>query len=100
MKLHALTLIVGLAAGLTPALAQTEPTLKAPSKTMGDQGPLPTTETMGSQIPHMGTAPEGADESSGPVTQKGPAKTMGNEGKLPATGTMGGAVPEMGGREN
>jgi hypothetical protein len=97
MKLPALTVIVGLAAGLAPAYAQTQPSPKGPPKTMGNEGTLPATSTMGSEVPHMGTAPAEPNPNTGPVTPKGPPKTMGNEGKLPATGTMGGAVPEMGG---
>jgi hypothetical protein len=96
MKLPALTIILGLAAGLAPAYAETQPQPKGPPKTMGDEGTLPATSTMGNEVPHMGTAPDEANENSGPITPKGPPKTMGDEGKLPATGTMGGAVPEMG----
>lgn len=88
MKLHVLaaTVAIGLSTALAPAYAQSENMQKAPTKRMGDEGPLPTTSTMGEHIPTMGTKE--------PV--EGPKKRMGDEGKLPATNHMSGAVPDMG----
>ncbi len=97
MKLPALTIIAAIAAGLAPAYAQTQ--TKGPPKTMGDQGTLPATSTVGGEVPHMGTAPEDTNDPNAASGPKGPPKTMGDEGKLPATGTMSGAVPEMGGNK-
>ena len=96
MKLHVLAAALA-AASLTaaPAFAETRPMTKGPPKTMGDQGTLPTTGTMGGHVPHMGTAEPG-EPTDGPVTQKGPQKRMGDEGKLPATNNMSGKVPNMG----
>ena len=98
MKLRAFTAIAALAFVAAPALADTRPQTKAPPKTMGDQGTLPTTGTMGGHVPHMGTAEPG-ELGDVPVTQKGPQKRMGDEGKLPATNNMSGQVPNMGGDE-
>lgn len=91
MKLHALAavLAIGFGAAIAPAYAQseqTERTLKAPAKRMGDEGTLPTTSTMGEHVPTMGKGEPPND----------PKKRMGDEGKLPATNTMSGAVPDMG----
>lgn len=77
-------IIVG--ATLAPALAQDRPTPVAPPKTMGDEGKLPATGTVGGAVPAMGaTAP----------VEIGPSKRMGDEGKLPATGAISGATPQM-----
>lgn len=88
MKLHALAavLAIGLATAIVPAFAQSDSVQKAPTKTMGDEGTLPSTSTMGEHVPTMGTAEPPND----------PKKRMGDEGKLPATNSMSGAVPDMG----
>ncbi len=68
------------------ALAEDRPTPIAPPKTMGDEGKLPPTGTVGGAVPEMG--------ATDPV-QIGPQKRMGDEGKLPATKGMSGATPQM-----
>lgn len=85
MKLSALIAVAGLSAGLLAACSETptQPTLG--QKTMGDEGKLPATKTLGSQVPTMGTA----------EPTRGPVKRMGDEGKLPATNTLSGQVPKM-----
>jgi hypothetical protein len=100
-KLLAITTAAALAATLLPANAETahERTLKAPEKTMGDQGKLPATKNMGNAVPDM-TGPRTAaspatEEGSTASGPKGPPKRMGDEGKLPATKNMSGAVPDM-----
>lgn len=94
MKFLAAAAVVLMLGALAPASAEDQPVTKAPPKTMGDEGKLPATGTMGGAVPEMGAVP--AEPSSGESTSpKGPPKRMGDEGKLPATGTMGGAVPEM-----
>jgi len=73
-------------------------TLKAPEKTMGDEGKLPATERLGDKIPDMTgprTAASPSTTPSGPAGPKGPPKRMGDEGTLPATNKMGNRVPEM-----
>ena len=99
-RLLALTTALTLAASFGAASAETaqERTLKAPEKTMGDQGKLPATENMSGAVPDM-TGPRTAatpeDEGSGASGPKGPPKRMGSDGKLPATENMSGAVPPM-----
>lgn len=96
-KLLAMAAAAMFAAALTPALAADtggDRMLKAPPKTMGDEGKLPATEHMSTSVPDMGT-PEPGNESTGPSGPKGPAKRMGDEGKLPATNNMSGQVPQM-----
>jgi hypothetical protein len=78
---------------LTPAYAEDASSPKGPPKTMGDQGTLPSTSTVGEHVPTMGAQP--AEPKSGPLTPKGPQVQMGDEGKLPATGTGSGRVPDM-----
>jgi hypothetical protein len=78
---------------LAPAYADDTPSPKGPPKTMGDEGTLPSTSTVGEHVPNMGAEP--AQPNSGPVTPKGPQVEMGNEGKLPATGAGSGRVPDM-----
>ena len=78
---------------LTPAYAEDASSPKGPPKTMGDQGTLPSTSTVGEHVPTMGAQP--AEPKSGPLTPKGPQVQMGDEGKLPATGTGSGRIPEM-----
>ena len=102
MKLHKVAALAavagfGIAAAFAPAMAEGAPQLKAPTKTMGNEGKLPSTDTVGGHVPNMGSmAPDEAlDGTSGPMTPKGPTKRMGDQGTLPATGTMGGAVPDM-----
>lgn len=87
-----------LAVAITPTFAETpqERTLKAPQKRMGDEGKLPATEHMSTQVPGMtGGAATPADENAGPSGPKGPAKRMGDEGKLPATNNMSNQLPKM-----
>jgi hypothetical protein len=99
--LTALASAAMLAAVLNPASADTtrdERMLKAPSKTMGDQGKLPPTEKMGNKVHDMTgprTAATPGNEHTGPSGPKGPAKRMGDEGQLPATKSMSGNVPQM-----
>ena len=83
------------AAALTSAYADDRPIAKAPQKTMGDEGKLPATSTVGSSVPNMGAAP--SDEADPNVTAgpRGTVKRLGDEGKLPATSTMSRSVPEM-----
>jgi len=85
----------------TCAIAETtdERMQKAPTKSMGDQGKLPATDSMSGAVPQMTgprTAATPADEAgSGASGPKGPPKRMGDEGKLPATNNMSGNVPTM-----
>lgn len=81
--LIATSLVCGIA--VAPALAE-DPSPKGPAKTMGDEGKLPATGTVGGKVPDMGaTAP----------AEVGQRKKMGDEGKLPATGAVSGATPKM-----
>ena len=90
-----------IAAALSPTSAEPtrdERTLKAPAKTMGDEGKLPATEKMGDRVHDMTgprTAATPGNEHTGASGPKGPAKRMGDEGKLPATKSMSGNVPQM-----
>jgi hypothetical protein len=85
------------------ATAQAEgasPVTKAPTETLGDEGKLPPTNTMGGQIrdmtgPQSAQTPSAAEGSSSGTSGKATNKRMGDEGTLPATGTMGGKVPDM-----
>ena len=81
----AATILLAIASG--PVAAEDAPTTtKGPPATMGDEGKLPATSTVGDKVPEMGaTAP----------VEIGPQKKMGDEGTLPATKAMGGATPEM-----
>lgn len=82
--LIATSLICGIA--VAPALAEDRPSPKGPPKTMGDEGKLPATGTVGGSVPEMGaTAP----------AEIGERKRMGDEGKLPATAAGSGATPKM-----
>ncbi len=73
-------------ASLGPVAAEDSPSPKGPAKTMGDEGKLPATGTVGGSVPEMGaTAP----------AEIGERKRMGDEGKLPATGAVSGATPKM-----
>lgn len=100
-KLIACCVAAGMAAALTPAFADTsadDRMLKAPEKSMGDEGKLPATEKMGNQVRDMTglrTAASPGAENTGPSGPKGPPKRMGDEGTLPATGKMGSKVPQM-----
>ena len=81
-----------------------ERTLKAPEKTMGDEGKLPATEKMGTKVPDMtgprsAETPDGAESSDEVAGPKGPPKRMGDEGTLPATEKMGTKVPDMTGTD-
>ena len=100
-RMLSITAAIALAAAMTPASAETaqERTLKAPEKSMGDEGKLPATNTMSGAVPDM-TGPQTAatpadNEGSDASGPKGPPKRMGDEGKLPATNNMSGAVPPM-----
>jgi hypothetical protein len=78
--------VVLVGSAVWPAYAEDRPAPIAPPKTMGDEGKLPPTGTVGGAVPEMGaTAP----------VEIGPTKRMGDEGKLPATKAMGGATPPM-----
>lgn len=85
----------------TYAIAETadERMQKAPTKTMGDEGKLPATDSMSGNVPDMTgprTAATPSDEAgSGASGPKGPPKRMGDQGKLPATDNMSGNVPTM-----
>lgn len=95
MKLRAIAIIAASVVALGPAYADdARPASKGPAKTMGDEGTLPSTSTMGGHVPTMGSG-ETAPSGSGPVTPKGPPKRMGDEGQLPATNKMGSQVPNM-----
>jgi hypothetical protein len=87
--------VIVFAAALTSAYAEERPVIKAPQKTMGDEGKLPATATVGSSVPNMGAAP--SDEADPNVTTgpRGTVKRLGDEGTLPATSTMSRSVPEM-----
>ena len=91
---------VALAAFCTIASAETsaERTQKAPTKSLGDEGKLPPTNSMSGQVQDQTgprTAASPADEQSGASGPKGPPKRMGDEGKLPATDNITNKVPEM-----
>jgi hypothetical protein len=95
MKILPMSSAVFLAVAMVsvPALADDQPSQKAPTKTMGDEGKLPATGTMNEKVQDMGaTGPSSG--TSGTGHPKGGQHRMGNEGKLPATGTVGGALPE------
>ncbi len=78
------SLLCGMA--LMPVFAEDRPSPKGPAKTMGDEGKLPATGTVGGSVPKMGaTAP----------AEIGQRKRMGDEGKLPATKNISGATPKM-----
>jgi hypothetical protein len=97
MYRHALIVIAGLGVATLAACSDSQtsstdtnegPTLsKSGQERMGDEGKLPSTRTLGEQVPTMGTAE--------PQDPNAPVKRMGDEGKLPATNTMSGAVPDM-----
>ena len=88
MKIYIATAAAALMLGatLTPALADDQPSQATPPKTMGDEGKLPATSSVGKQVPEMG--------ATAPVESTG-SHTMGDTGKLPATGTVGGAVNQQ-----
>ncbi len=82
--LMTMSLLCGIA--VMPAFAEDRPSPKGPAKTMGDEGKLPATGTVGGSVPEMGaTAP----------AEIGERKRMGDEGKLPATAAGSGATPKM-----
>ena len=80
----AAALMVGVA--LTPAFADDQPSQATAPKTMGDEGKLPATSTVGSKVPEMG--------ATEPMTNTG-SHTMGDTGKLPATKATGGEVQQQ-----
>jgi hypothetical protein len=84
----------GIGATIAPAFAETRPVTKGPAKTMGSEGELPATRTIGGHVPNMGTV----DENSEVIGPDG-RKRLGDQGKLPATNGMSGAVPQMRGTE-
>ena len=82
-KLLAITTAAALAVTILPLSAETahERTLKAPEKTMGDEGKLPATDNMGNAVPDM-TGPRTAatpatEEGSGCLGTEGSAETHG-----------------------
>jgi hypothetical protein len=75
-----------LLAAATPSLADDQPMQKASTKTMGDEGKLPPTETVGNKVPEMG--------ATEPMTNTG-SHTMGDTGTLPATKATGGEVQQQ-----
>ena len=83
--------ILGLGTALAPAFAETR--TKAPEKSLGDQGQLPATSTIGSHVPNMGST------DTPPAIDENGAKRLGDEGKLPPTSTMGNKVPPMTGED-
>jgi hypothetical protein len=87
----AIVAMIAVAAALSSASAEdaVAPSQKAPTKTMGDEGTLPATETTDKAVPEMG-----AGTGGNPVQDDG-SKRMGDEGKLPATGAGSNAVPDM-----
>ena len=110
---HMLTIatMAALAASITlaPAFAEDRPVTKGPTKSLGDEGKLPPTHTMGDAVPDMtgpdvGTSAQGAGDGTAPSTAPStapgatPPKRMGDEGKLPATSTMTKQVPEITGK--
>jgi hypothetical protein len=70
----------------TPAMADDQPSQTSSPKTMGDEGKLPATSTVGSKVPEMG--------ATEPTTNTG-SHTMGDTGKLPATNAVGGEVKQQ-----
>lgn len=108
MKLSITAAIATIAIGAASvtAIATDRPAPKGPTKTMGDEGKLPPTNTMRNAVPDMtgpntGDAAGGASSgASGSASRKGPAVRMGDDpGKLPATGTVSKTVPEMRGAD-
>jgi len=75
-----------LLAATTPSLADDQPTQTAPTKTLGDEGKLPPTETVGKKVPEMG--------ATEPMTNTG-SHTMGDTGTLPATKATGGELQQQ-----
>ena len=69
-----------------PVTADDQPSQATPPKTMGDEGKLPATSTVGKQVPAMG--------ATEPMTNTG-SHTMGDTGKLPATNAVGGEVKKQ-----
>jgi hypothetical protein len=92
--------ILALAALTTAAPADDRPARKMPSESLGDEGKLPPTNTMGGKIrdqrgPDVPGTPSAAEGGSSGTSGKAANKRMGDEGKLPATSTMGKKVPDM-----
>ena len=92
--------ILALAAMATTASADDRPMQKAPTESLGDEGKLPPTNTMGGEIrdmkgPDVPGTPSAAEGDSSGTSGKAANKRMGDEGKLPATSTMGKKVPDM-----
>lgn len=104
-------LIVAAVAALTasaafaPAFAEDRPVTKAPTKTLGDEGKLPPTNTMTNKVPDMkgpdvDSSAQGTADGVGTAPGATPRKRMGDEGKLPATNTMTKQTPEMRGPQD
>jgi hypothetical protein len=92
--------VIAFAAALSTAHAEDRPVTKGPTESMGDEGKLPATNTMGGQVrdmtgPQSATTPSAAEGSASGTSGKATNKRMGDEGTLPATGTMGNKVPDM-----
>jgi hypothetical protein len=83
-----------LGTALTPAMADDQPSTDPARHKMGDEGKLPATNGVSTQVPEQGA---GTGESSGTAG----SHKMGDEGKLPATNGVSTQVPEQGaGTEN
>jgi hypothetical protein len=106
MRLHTLKYAVlpaalfAIAAIAAPAYADDRSMQKAPTESLGDEGKLPPTNTMGGEIrdmkgPDVPGTPSAAEGDSSGTSGKAANKRMGDEGTLPATGTMGKKVPGM-----
>ncbi len=77
-----------LGTALTPAIAD-EPSTGPAQHRMGDEGKLPATNNVTTQVPEQGA---GTGESSGTSG----SHRMGDQGTLPATGNTSTRVPEQG----
>ena len=78
-----------LGTALTPAIADDQPATGPAQHRMGDEGKLPATNSVTTQVPEQGA---GTGESSGTSG----SHRMGDEGTLPATGNTSTRVPEQG----
>ena len=78
-----------LGTALTPAMADDQPSTDPARHKMGDEGKLPATKGVTTQVPEQGA---GTGESSGTSG----SHRMGDEGKLPATNGVSTQVPEQG----
>jgi hypothetical protein len=78
-----------LGTALTPAIADDQPSTGPAQHRMGDEGKLPATNNVTTQVPEQGA---GTGESSGTSG----SHRMGDQGTLPATGNTSTRVPEQG----